>query len=151
MKKQLVKAIGRRIREIRVNLGLTQWEFARKMEMANTHLSDIETGRSGPGINFFYAITKYHKVNPLYILMGQHPLFLEEEKKQEEEKQKPEPPDFGENTPRIEEMLGYFKRSPMVRFAVLNFFSTYIVEKKDLIKDDIELHEPNTGTDDKPG
>ncbi len=151
MKKELVKALGERIKGIRLNLGLTQREFAHKMKMSNTHLSDIETGYSGPGFYFFYRITKYHKVNPLYLLFGKQPVFLEEEeKKQEEEKQEPEKRaaleslDFGENTPRIREMLLYFQRSPMVKFAVLSFFSKYIVENTTLIQKDIKLYEPKS-------
>ena len=151
MKKELVKALGERVRGIRLNLGLTQGEFAHRMKMSNTHLSDIETGYSGPGFYFFYRITKYHKVNPLYLLFGKQPIFLEEEeKKQEEEKQETgkraplETLDFGENTPRIREMLSYFQRSPMVKFAVLSFFTKYIVENTALIQEDIKLYEPKS-------
>ncbi len=145
MKKQEIKAIGQRIREAREHLGVTQKEFAHKMNTANTHLSDVENGRVGPGITFFSNIVKYHKVNPLYILFGDLPRFLggeAEEKKPEVGKGKPGTPDIEGYTPRLQEMVTYFNRSPMVKFAVLNFFSTYIVENKDLIKDDIALHDP---------
>ncbi len=145
MKNQEIKAIGRRIKEIRVELGLTQREFGHKMKTVNTHLSDVENGRAGPGITFFSNIIKYHKANPLYILFGDHPRFLGEEgetKEREVGREQPGAPDFGEDTPRLQEMLTYFSRSPMVKFAVLNFFSTYIVENKDLIKDDMTLHGP---------
>jgi|GEM_PF-863849 len=145
MKKQEIKEIGQRIRETRGQLGLTQKEFAHKMYTANTHLSDVENGRVGPGITFFSNIIRYHKVNPLYILFGDLPRFLEEkdgeEAAREKEKEQPAVSDLGKDTPRLQEMLTYFNRSPMVKFAVLNFFSTYIVQHKDLIKDDITLHQ----------
>jgi len=145
MKKQEIKEIGQRIRETRGQLGLTQKEFAHKMYTANTHLSDIENGRVGPGITFFSNIIRYHKVNPLYILFGDLPRFLEEkdgeEAAREKEKEQSAVPDMGRDTPRLQEMVTYFNRSPMVKFAVLNFFSTYIVQHKDLIKDDIALHQ----------
>lgn len=143
MKKQEIEAIGRRIREAREHLGVTQREFAHKMNTANTHLSDVENGRVGPGITFFSNIVKYHRVNPLYILFGDLPRFLEEGgEKAAGEKEQAAVPDMGADTPRLHEMLDYFSRSPMVKFAVLNFFSTYIVENKDLIKDDMMLHDP---------
>lgn len=145
MKKQEIKEIGQRIRETRGQLGLTQKEFAHKMYTANTHLSDVENGRVGPGITFFSNIIRYHKVNPLYILFGDLPRFLEEkdgeEAAREMGKDQPAVPDLGKDTPRLQEMVTYFNRSPMVKFAVLNFFSTYIVQHKDLIKDDIALHD----------
>lgn len=152
-RRPLARAVGQRIRGIRLNYRVTQREFAAQMKMSGTHLSDIETGRFLPGFHFFYRIAKYHNVNPLYLLFGKEPIFLKEEA--EKEKQtvketpeppaqtppKPEPPAPGEDTPQVQEMLSYFQRSPVVKFAVLGYFSKFIVENKAVIEQDIKMHE----------
>jgi hypothetical protein len=46
-------------------------------------------------------------------------------------------------------MLSYFQRSPVVKFAVLGYFSKFIVENKAVIEQDIKMHEtePTTETE----
>lgn len=153
MKKKLVGELGQRLKKIREGLGMTQRTFARKMGMSFTHLSGIESGKTGPGFYFFYRVVKSHNINPLYLLFGKEPEFLdrEEEKKAEEEpEQQPEAGlesiDFGENTALIREMLSYFERSPVVKFSVLGFYSKFIIENKTIIAEDIKrLEENKTG------
>jgi transcriptional regulator with XRE-family HTH domain len=153
MKKKVTIELGQRLKKIREGLGMTQWTFARKMGMSNTHLSEIEAGKFGPGFYFFYRLVKSYNINPLYLLLGQEPEFLEreEEKKAEEEPEpQPEPGlesmDFGENTARIREMLSYFERSPVVKFSVLGFYSKFVIENKAIIEEDIKsFEESKTG------
>jgi transcriptional regulator with XRE-family HTH domain len=153
--------VGQRIKGIRLNDRVTQRQFAAQMKMSNTHLSDIETGRFLPGFHFFYRIAKYHNVNPLYLIFGKEPIFLKEEKEKDKQtvKETPEPPAQappkpetpapGEYTPQVQEMLSYFQRSPVVKFAVLGYFSKFIVENKAVIEQDIKMHEtePTTETE----
>jgi transcriptional regulator with XRE-family HTH domain len=129
---------------------MTQWTFARKMGMSHTHLSGIETGKYGPGFYFFYRTVKSYNINPLYLLLGEEPEFLEreeEKKAKEEPEQQPEAGlesiDFGENTARIREMLSYFEQSPVVKFSVLGFYSKFIIENKAIIEEDIKKFEEN--------
>lgn len=162
-RRPLARAVGQRIRGIRLNYRVTQREFAAQMKMSGTHLSDIENGHFLPGFQFFYRITKYHNVNPLYLLFGKEPIFLKKEEAKEKQTvketpqpppqapPKPETPAPGEDTPQVREMLSYFQRSPVVKFAVLGYFSKFIVENKAVIQQDIQMHEtgPTTETENK--
>jgi transcriptional regulator with XRE-family HTH domain len=151
MKKKIRKDMGNRLRTLREQLGLNQREFAAKMGMVNTYISALETAYTGPGYYSFYQLAKYHKISPLYLLHGIEPAFIDQEKKQEEpkiqekepepgKKAKPGPPTFGNDNPQIKEMLSYFERSPMVKHSVLGFFAKFVIEYKDLIEKDIEIH-----------
>ncbi len=160
MKKKILKDMGERLRSLREQLGLNQREFAAKMGVANTYISALETAYTGPGYYAFYQLAKYHKISPLYLLHGKEPAFIdleEKEKKEEkqeepgiqekqekepepEEKPKPEPPTFGNDNPQVREMLSYFERSPMVKHTVLGFYAKFVIENKDLIEKDIEIH-----------
>lgn len=150
MKKKILKDMGNRLRALREQLGLNQREFAAKMGMVNTYISALETAYTGPGYYSFYQLAKYHKISPLYLLHGKGPAFIDQEEpkiqeKQEkepepEQKPKPEPPTFGNDNPQVKEMLSYFERSPMVKHTVLGFFAKFIIENKDLIEKDIEIH-----------
>lgn len=153
IKKQLTRALGTRVKEIRRGLNMSQREFAARMGLSNTHLSEVELGRSGPGFYFFYQLLKYHNVSPLYLLLGKEPVFMEEERGEQQPKnQEPEPSprpgsvDFAENTELIREMLDDLGRSPVVRFAVLGFYSRFIIENKEIIAEDIAKNAVHQGS-----
>lgn len=137
MKRRIIRAMGQRLRDTREEMGMTQMAFAEKMGIVNSHLSAIEAGRSGPGFYFFYQVSQHHKINPVYLLHGVKPIFLDGVL--EEEPPPPEPPsdEYGENTSQIRKMLSYIKRSQVVKFAVLGFFSKFIVENKTVIEEDL--------------
>ena len=139
VRKEISRAVGHRVRNIRRQLCLNQKEFAAGIGMANTYLSEIEAGKNGPGLNFLFQLTKHYNINPLYLLHGQEPLFFDEqEPKRPSPKTAAQENAFGENTRQIREMLEYFQRSPMVKFTMLGFFSKDIAENKALIDEDIE-------------
>ncbi|NIM17755.1 MAG: helix-turn-helix domain-containing protein [Candidatus Aminicenantes bacterium] len=153
MKKKLVRVFGQRLREIREGLRMTQTAFAGKMGMSNSYLCDMESGHVGPGLYTLYRITKFYNISPLYLVHGIEPVFLDQEKEEEKKKEvehplqqapEPEPLDFGEDTTRIREMLSYFKRSPVVKYALLGFFSKFVIENKAIIEEDIKKNEEKT-------
>jgi transcriptional regulator with XRE-family HTH domain len=145
MKKKLIRLFGQRLRAIRQDKGMTQTAFARKMGMSNSYLCDIESGNVGPGLYFLHQLIEYYNIDPLYMIRGTEPVFIAEEKEksvenetQQELKSQPELLDFGENTALVREMLSYFKRSPLVKFNLLGFFSKFIIENKAIIEEDIK-------------
>lgn len=148
MKKKLVKVFGQRLREIREGMRMTQTAFAGKMGMSNSYLCDMESGHVGPGLYTIYRITKFYNISPLYLVHGTGPVFLDQEKEEVEHPPKqiaePGPRDFGEDTTRIREMLSYFKRSPVVKYGLLGFFSKFVIENKAIIEEDIKKNEEET-------
>lgn len=142
-KEQIARALGQRIRNIRRQMAISQKDFAAKMGISSTYLSDVEAGRTGPGFYFFYQVTKFLEINPLYLLHGKEPVFIREAEEKETQESRPEPEqwNFGENTRQVKEMLSYIERSPLVKFSILGYFSELILEKKDIIEADIQGQE----------
>lgn len=145
MKKKIARDLGRRLREVRLDLGISQRELARRLGIANSFVSDMEAGRMGPGFYFLFLAGKYSKINPVYLLYGKGPKFIDlekpEKKEQPVEPKKHQLDEFGDDAPRVGKMLSFIKRSEVVKFAVLGFFSKFIVENKSVIDADINPDE----------
>lgn len=67
-----LKAIGRRIREIR-GFDLTQTEFARTLGIGQTQLSKYELGQSAPTLEILLGIRAYSGKSVDWILTGEEP------------------------------------------------------------------------------
>ncbi|MCP5050313.1 MAG: helix-turn-helix transcriptional regulator [bacterium] len=146
---QLALQMGRRIKETRLQLRLNQKEFSGRMGMSDNHLSALEAGKSAPGFYFIYQAVKHYDLNPLFLLFGKKPMFLgqEEQEKEQPPAREPQAREFGESTSQVGEMLDLFQQSPMVKFALLGFYSKFIIENKGLIEEDIKRHQKRTGTE----
>ena len=57
------KKVGRRIKQVRKELGLTQEQLAEKVNMHYTTISRIETGDSNPPVQTISKIAKALKVS----------------------------------------------------------------------------------------
>lgn len=64
------KRIGKRIREIRKQAGLTQEAFGEKLELSKNHISDIERGCSLPTVKILISIYTQFGNTPDEILLG---------------------------------------------------------------------------------
>ncbi len=114
MEKQIRKAVSERLKKIRLELQLSQKEFGARIGTSNTYISTLESAQAGPGYYIIYKLTKTYNVNPLYLLHGKGPVFIDLEAKQEEESKpaidsKPEPVTNvtqGKDNPQTREMLG---------------------------------------------
>ena len=49
-------ALGRRIKAMRQNLGMTQEEFAERLNCTNSHLGKIENGKGGISIELLVSV-----------------------------------------------------------------------------------------------
>ena len=64
----MMKNIGKRIKEIRIENKLTQKEFGDKLSVSQDTISLWETGKSLPTAEFLILIAKTFKVSVDYIL-----------------------------------------------------------------------------------
>ena len=64
-KQELLKSVGKRIQDIRVNKGLTQVDLVGKIDgdIDTTNISRIDSGRTNPTIYTLYRIAKALEVN----------------------------------------------------------------------------------------
>lgn len=74
-----LKKIGNKISSRRRELGITQSKLAEKINISNTHLSNIERGKKAPGFELFLDICKELKINSDYFISGKIYPSLDEE------------------------------------------------------------------------
>ena len=60
--------IGDKVRETRLNLGLTQVQFADKLNLSDNYISLVESGKKTPSIKFLDNIYDTFGVDILYVL-----------------------------------------------------------------------------------
>jgi transcriptional regulator with XRE-family HTH domain len=125
---------GKRVKQIRSSLHISQKDFAAKIGISGSFLSEIESGSTKPGYEFFKNITLEYNVNHKYLHTGEGDIFLDTQDENRPEKGI----EIKENRKIVEEMLWYFNHVPVVKFAVLEFFKRYLYEKKGLIEEEIE-------------
>lgn len=63
--------MGKRIKERRKELGITQNQFAETLQISNNHISTIENGKGHASIELFCKICSALDVTPDYLLVGQ--------------------------------------------------------------------------------
>jgi transcriptional regulator with XRE-family HTH domain len=66
-------AIGRRIRELR-GFDMTQAQFARRIRVAQSHLSALERGAKEPGAAVLLAISQEFEKSVDWLLTGKEPI-----------------------------------------------------------------------------
>jgi len=64
------RTIGPRIKELREQLGLKQYELAEKTDVHQTQISEVEAGRRPPSYEYLCSISNYCGVSIDYILTG---------------------------------------------------------------------------------
>lgn len=62
--------IGKRIRKVRIEKGITQEQLAERVCSGTTHISHIETGNTIPSLKTFLAIVNALEVSPDELLCG---------------------------------------------------------------------------------
>ena len=72
-KSELLKLIGKRIKEVRLSKGITQLELVIRMEDSSgrideTNISRIESGRTNPTVFTLFRIAEALEVNPKELL-----------------------------------------------------------------------------------
>jgi transcriptional regulator with XRE-family HTH domain len=63
--------IGKRIRELRKAMSLTQEQVATRIFVSDNHISKIETGNSSISLNVFINIAKTFDVSLDYLMFGE--------------------------------------------------------------------------------
>lgn len=69
-------AIGTRIKELRELIGLSQDEFALKLNFKQSYISRIELGNVNCTLDILISLYQFYAINPNYILLGYEPKFM---------------------------------------------------------------------------
>lgn len=59
---QAQEKVGRRIQKLRKGIGLTQEQFAEKLNISRTHIGHLEQGRKSPSLKLLEKIARALKV-----------------------------------------------------------------------------------------
>ena len=130
---------GKRIKEIRKRLHISQKDFAAAIGISNTFLSEVEKGKFKPGYDFFINTIKQFNINTRYLATGEGDLFF----KSDNDTKKEIKINFGEYSEIIEEMLMYFEQAPVVKLAVLEFYKNYMYKNSHFVKEEVERYKNN--------
>jgi transcriptional regulator with XRE-family HTH domain len=138
----VVKAIGKRVELVRRHLNYKQKDFARALEISSANLSEIEAGVAKPRFEILYGLSIIFKVNLLYLLQGDGEMFITDKKAEEKDEYEEvvqKLKKFPEFKDWFDKFICYFNDSPMVRYSMMSYFSTYRIENEELIKRDIQI------------
>jgi transcriptional regulator with XRE-family HTH domain len=133
MADEQTKKFGKHVRKVRKALHLNQKEFSRGLGISFQHLSDIERGKKGTGLDFFFKMLTVYNVNLNYLLLGEGEMFLQEIGNNQSLLK-----GFAANNPDAKEFLYYFVNSSMVHYHVLSDFRKFFNAEEKSIKDDIK-------------
>lgn len=73
VKKELNVQIGKRLREIRENLGFTQSKFAEILNVGEEHYRKIELGATGLTVEKVQVLYKVLNIDANYLILGEKP------------------------------------------------------------------------------
>jgi transcriptional regulator with XRE-family HTH domain len=127
------KEIGRRLKLVRKSLGLRQKEFAQKVNISVTTLSDMETGKSRAGFDFLYNIVKIFNFNLYYIFFEEGDMFNDNKNHPNKEVSICDSDDED-----VQEFLWYLLHSKYVKFNVLAWFRKFYNQEEAAIKQDLD-------------
>ncbi len=130
MENEDLKEFAKRLVEVRKRLGFMQKDFAPELNVSLSFLYQVEAAKTKPGYNFFKKLIEKFNVNPQYLFTGEGDMFYNQEPEKNEKQY------YGEFDSHVKKMLRYMEHYPLVKLAVLEFFSNYIYDRKGAIEYD---------------
>jgi len=115
--------IGKRLKIVRVNLGLSIEKISKVTGFSKSLISEAENGRKKPSSVYLFGLLDQFKVNVNYILTGNGQMFLDQSSSMDEE---------------VRELFYMLENVNLVKYAVLGFFIEYKIRNKDVIKELLE-------------
>lgn len=125
--KTIKNTIGKRFRDIRVQIGLTQTELAKQLGCGRSNISLIESGKNLPGGSILIALKSKYNVSLDWLFSGEGSMFIEKE-------DDIDLLDFKENSWEVKRMLEDMKNSREVMHRVLSDYLSYIGAVKPSVK-----------------
>jgi len=126
-------AVIERMKSIRRYLNFNQKEFAAQLNISPASLSEIEAGKLNPRHDVLFTLFTKFRVNIYYLLFGKGAMFkpptIEKDIMEEA---------VGDLAEFLKDFLFYFKRSPILRYEMMRFFRTFMIENERVVQRDIQ-------------
>ncbi len=130
-----LKAFGERLKEARSQLKLLQKDFAANLDVSGSFLSELEKGKAKPGFDVLRKMYFLYNINIHYLIDGQGELFVKKDLASIVG-----PDDLSAESRTLRELLYYIENAPVVKYAVFEYFATYLHKNKDLVKGEMKKH-----------
>jgi transcriptional regulator with XRE-family HTH domain len=109
-------------------------------------MSDIEAGKKNPGIDVIEKMHKIFNVNPSYLFTGEGDLFIQSKEEKKKEPEHTAPIEQSNEMTMARKLTWYVMNIPVVRYAMLEAFRSYLHEKGDMVEEDVvKFLEANKG------
>ena len=133
--------IGSRLKDIRKYLRLTQKELAEKLDISDGYISDIEKGKKKPGRDLLEKLIERFNVNISYLFEGKGEYFYKSGQDQNEDTKPPSLIyNIGDVTQIEEEMKWAIDNIPVVKFALIEYYLSYLFKNQGMVKNEVEKY-----------
>lgn len=133
--KDILRAIGDRILEIRRHLRINQKEFAASLDMSPSYLSSIESGNGNPGVGFFFRLSTTYNVSLDYLFSGTVRMFKNHERKKPGAKK-----EFIDTIDTFDDIQWLMENSPMFSSTIIGYCNKFLYENEEIIKKNMERY-----------
>ena len=130
-----LRAFGERLKEARLQLKLLQKDFAANLDVSGSFLSELEKGKTKPGFDVLKKMYFLYNINIHYLIDGKGDLFIKKDLSSIVD-----PDDSSAESRTLRELLYYIENAPVVKYAVFEYFATYLHKNKDLVKVEMKKH-----------
>jgi len=127
-----ISGTGNRLKKIRGHFRLNQKEFAARLGVGMSTVSEIESENIKLSYGVIMKLYEELGVNPNYVLLGRGKMFLESNDKMISEL------DFGDQHQTGVEMIAMMEKSPLVRAYLLATATQFFNTHEELISLDIQ-------------
>ncbi|MGE5340698.1 MAG: helix-turn-helix domain-containing protein [Candidatus Omnitrophota bacterium] len=137
LSEEFLSEFGSRLRTARQQLKVLQKDFAKKIEVSSSFLSELEKGKNKPGLFVLKRLTLIYNISLDYLINGKGKPFLDE--KGHSPAILPGDDLLAEcDKTRIMELNRYMMYSPYVRYEILKHFIDFVHRERATIEDDME-------------
>jgi transcriptional regulator with XRE-family HTH domain len=125
--------LAKRLKALRKALGFKQKEFAKKLDISSSYLSEVESGKTKPGYDMFYNLSRNFPVNFSFLLHGEGEMLVKEKKTGTLSDK-----EIGDRIDTEDDLLWYIENSPLFMHTLMGFANKFLYDNEQIIKKDIE-------------
>lgn len=145
MNKKLFIAVGKRIRQVREALGMTQTDFVKPLDRKSAFLSQIENGtKKNPGVRIFFQISSVYNVSMDYMFHGTGRMFFNPKINIDKDNR-----EYIQDIESVEDLVWLFEHSKFFKDSIMGYAGKFKYENDVLIKKSIERYRKRRNQEEK--